>query len=582
MGKIHILPPHIANRIAAGEVVERPASIVKELLENAIDADADSIVVELEDGGKTLIRVRDNGCGIAADDLPLSIERHATSKIQDENGLDAILTLGFRGEALASIGAVAQLSIQSRVRDAELGAFVSIRFGRDKRYGPVGCLQGTTVTVEDLFLEVPGRRRFLKGTQTELGHISMAIRRLAAAHPHIAMELWHGGRRLLKYPPRTGERRLEPLLGDLCETFIPISASLEDYEIEAYIAPPDRSVSNSRSFYFFLNGRPIRDAMLWKAVIEAYKGRLMKDFYPVGGLFLKCKPSLVDVNVHPNKHEVRFAEPDRVYRMVYNLIHNALTTEGPKKFLISSSPETGSGCISSCDGGHQTSSLHIREAECEWYNVLQHLSFQDPKDQPQIGIHSPDQSHSFRIIGQLWDGYIIYETDDECVIVDQHAAHEAIVFRRLQDSLEGHAWKGQQLLMPLIVELAMEQMIRLHEIQPMLQELGIVFEPFGPTQVKISALPDWIPKNAKLQWLFQNLVNILLETKGKSRGQILYERIAAMACEDAVQGGHRLTMEEMRVLITDVLRLKVTNCPHGRPISFHLTKQELERILGRK
>lgn len=587
MGLIHILPPHIANRIAAGEVVERPASIVKELLENAIDSGADSITVELEDGGKSLIRVRDNGCGIAFEDIALTIERHATSKIQDEAGLDAIITLGFRGEALPSIGAVSFLTIQSRPSDALSGGFVSIRFGRDKKHGLVGCAPGTTVTVEDLFLELPGRRRFLKTDQTELAHISMAMRRLAAAYPHIAMELRHEGRRLFEFKKRVGAMRLEPLAGEaLCSKFLSVSSLISsDYEIEMYLGLPEHAVPNAKAFHFFLNGRPIRDAMLWKAITEAYKGLLMKNFFPAGGLFLQCNPALVDVNVHPSKHEVRFAEPDRVYRMVYNAARNALSGESHTQLSCITAPASQTVPVAepAAFSWDWKKSPGVQESkQSDWGGVLHQLNSEYVSVESEPGTPRIESAQPFRIIGQIWHSYIMVETGSQLLIVDQHAAHEAVVFQRLQQTLEGKTWRLQPLLLPLIIELGLNQIAMLHEVQPLLQELGVMLEPFGPFQAKVTALPDWLSQKADVRKLLQEVIKLLIEDHGSSKRRVLYEHIASMACEDAVQAGHPLTFEEMQSLIQDVLEIGATHCPHGRPIFFQMSRQELEKLLGRR
>lgn len=587
MGLIRILPQHIANRIAAGEVVERPASIVKELLENAIDAGADSITVELEDGGRSLIRVRDNGCGIAFEDIALTIERHATSKIQDEAGLNAISTLGFRGEALPSIGAVSFLTLQSRPKDAVSGGFVSIRFGRDKKYGPVGCAQGTIVTVEDLFLELPGRRRFLKGKQTELGHISMVMRRLAAAYPHIAMELQHEGRRVFEFQKRNGIRRLEPLLGEMpCVEFLSVSTLIPGgYEIEMYLGLPEHAAANARSFHFFLNGRPIRDAMLWKAVTEAYKGLLMKNFFPTGGLFLQCDPSLVDVNVHPSKHEVRFAEPDKVYRMVYHAAQNALKGASQTSFPCKTafvSQAVPFAEPSALPLNFKANYIVQEPKQSDWGRVLEQLDTGCVPVGSETGAARIELEQPFQIIGQIWNSYMIVEMGSQLLIVDQHAAHEAVLFQRLQQTLEGKTWRLQSLLVPLIIELGLNQMAMIHEVQPLLQELGILLEPFGPFQVKVTALPHWLSQKTNAERLLQEILRFLSEGHESSQRRVLYEHIASMACEDAVQAGQTLTFEEMQSLMRDVLAIGATHCPHGRPIFFQMSREELERLLGRR
>ena len=326
MSKINILPPHIANQIAAGEVVERPASIVKELLENSIDAGAKRVRVELEDGGKHLIRVTDDGVGLEKEDIDLAVERHATSKIRDESDLAVIHTMGFRGEALSSMGSVSRLSITSRPSDNIEGWLVRIDFGRSKKIMAAGCPSGTTVEVEDLFLEIPARRRFLKRRQTELGHISQIVCTLSVSFSEILFELLSDGREIFRSRPGCqGPERLWPLIGDqLVPQMLPVEGRSQEILVSGYVTPPEEARASSKSFYFFLNKRPINSRLLWKALNQAFRGFMMKNSYPMGALFLEVQPDQVDVNVHPAKQEVRFHDSDAIYRIVYHSVQKAL------------------------------------------------------------------------------------------------------------------------------------------------------------------------------------------------------------------------------------------------------------------
>jgi DNA mismatch repair protein MutL len=601
VSKIHILPPYIANQIAAGEVVERPASIVKELLENSIDAGAKRIRIELEDGGKYLIRVTDDGVGLEKEDIDLAVERHATSKIRDEADLAVIRTMGFRGEALSSIGAVSRLSITSRPSDNIEGWRVRVDFGRDKKTMAVGCPSGTTVEVEDLFLEIPARRRFLKRRQTELGHISQIVRTLSVGFPEILFELLSDGREIFRSRPGCrGPQRLWPLIGDqLVLQMLPVEGKSQEILVSGYVTPPEEARASSKSFYFFLNQRPINSRLLWKALNQAFRGFMMKNSYPMGALFLEVQPDQVDVNVHPAKQEVRFHDSDAIYRIVYHSVQRAL--EGIK---VVAAP------FGKTQARLEKTGLSIDQQELDIlpdaFQVSEALpaygefpsSGQDRKtaliagpeppvspDQDQH-VHKPDKAHlwqDFRVLGQLAGSYILAEGPDGLVLVDQHAAHEALIFKRLNQQIaRTDALDTQALVFPEVLERNQEDIAKLPEICPILNQLGIIIEPFGHSHVAIRSVPDFVASCSKTSEVVGELIDRILSFPEQDVKGLVHDLLASMACHSAIKANHHLELQEMDALLKELVSEEVTHCPHGRPVSQVLGFSEIERRFGRK
>jgi DNA mismatch repair protein MutL len=601
VSKIHILPPHIANQIAAGEVVERPASIVKELLENSIDAGAKRIRIELEDGGKHLIRVTDDAVGLEKEDIDLAVERHATSKIRYETDLATIRTMGFRGEALSSIGAVSRLSITSRPSDNIEGWRVRVDFGRDKKTVAVGCPSGTTVEVEDLFLEIPARRRFLKRRQTELGHISQIVRTLSVGFPEILFELLSDGREIFRSRPGCqGPQRLWPLVGDqLVLKMLPVEGKSQQILVSGYVTPPEEARASSKSFYFFLNQRPINSRLLWKALNQAFRGLMIKNSYPVGALFLEVQPDQVDVNVHPAKQEVRFHDSDAIYRIVYHSVHRAL--EGVKVVAPSGKNWTKVN----------EASLSIDQQKLDIppdaYQVSEELpaywglpsSRQDRKtsliagpehplspDQEDHDVQKSDRAHlwqDFRILGQLARSYILAEGPDGLVLVDQHAAHEALIFKRLNQQIaRTDALDAQPLIFPEVLERNQEDIAKFPEIYPILNRLGVTIEPFGHCQIAIRAVPDFIASCSKASEVVGELIDRILSFPEQDAKGLVHDLLASMACHSAIKANHRLDLQEMKALLKELVSEGVSHCPHGRPVSQVLGFSEIERRFRRK
>ncbi len=583
MSRIHILPPHIANQIAAGEVVERPASIVKELIENSIDAGARRITVDVEDGGKQLIRVTDDGTGMGKADLELAVERHATSKISDEADLASIVSLGFRGEALPSIGAVSRLSITSRL-SGELGGWqVRMAFGRDKEVMAIGCSQGTTVEVEDLFGEIPARRRFLKRRQTELGHISQIVRTFAVAFPEVLFILRSDGRVLFcSRPGRQGAECLWPLLGDqIISHMLSIEGSSEGIRVSGYVTPPEEARASPKAFYFFLNRRPIGSRLLWKAVMEAFRGYMVRNSFPIGALFLDVEPDQVDVNVHPTKREVHFYYTDAVYRLVYHSIHRALKGLEAGVLLREDHSEKDESLLSYRQAEIPPEACQVSEGLPFDLSEKGHMAGEVSAPGP-VSREQHDICKDLRILGQLAESYILAESPEGLVLIDQHAAHEALIFKRLKQQLEqANVLATQPLAFPEVLDIGPEDISRLPEVCPILNQIGVVIELFGDSQVIVRSVPEFVVSGQDIKTVVTDLIDRILDLPHQEPMALIHDLLASMACHSAIKANHRLELQEIEALIEDISFEGVTHCPHGRPILQVLGFREIERRFGR-
>ncbi len=632
MGRIHRLPTHIADQIAAGEVVERPASVVRELLENAIDAGATAIDIEIEDGGKRLIRVTDNGCGMDRDDLELAVERHATSKIRTEKDLEAIMTFGFRGEAIPSIASVSRFAITSRPENADTGWRVRINFGRDKITEPAGCPAGTIVEVEDLFLKIPARLRFLKRRQTEAGHISQQVRMLAVAHPEIRFSLKAEGREVFRTPGKEAmPQALWPLVGrELVSKLLPVEGEMQSIKLQGFVAPPDEGRSSSKAFYFFLNGRNISNRMLWKALNEASKGFFMSRSYPVGALFLEIDPSLVDVNVHPAKQEVRFHQTDAVYRIIYHSLRNTWEKndreENPSSAFAQKAhfANTGNTRESESEPASQQvplpwetpersgnpasldSSGQIGESPSQTYCFSREKTVQTDQTSetktckghihsPFPGEHetpSPEQAllrknktedgRELRLIGQLDNSYILCQGEYGLVIIDQHAAHEGIIFKRLKEEFEKNgAITSQPLLFPEVLDVRPEDAARIPSLLPILRKMGIEAEEFGPEQIQVRTMPDFLAESRRATRVLREIIDRLLDAATPDANSLMHDILSSMACHSAIRANQTLSPQEMQALLDQLGEEGVTRCPHGRPVSQTIDFTEIRRNFKR-
>ncbi len=603
---VQLLKPELANLIAAGEVIERPASIVKELVENAIDAQSTHILVELEAGGKELIQVTDDGIGMTREDLCICVRRHATSKIYSQEELESIATLGFRGEALASIGAVSTLTITTRHRSEDHGWRLRVESGMELPVEAVGCPVGTRVSVEELFLNVPARRKFLKQDRTELSHSVQAVKLLAAGYPEISFELKSSGRTLFKTRNSTSSvRRLLPLFGEeLADKLIEIRGRMNGVEMTGYISNPEDVRFNARAFYFFLNSRPIRSPLLWKALMDAYKGFIQRNSYPVGAVFLDVDPKLVDVNVHPTKQEVRFSSQEQFYRLIYNAtksgLENSCHTYPDRQASISEPhnnthydrTETPTPSIKTPRPRHSTPPVRLDipfidketgpSEDTFKTNILPDISVDTFNRDILEPVKISQNDINLNILGQIDNTFIVCSAEDGIYLIDQHAAHEAILFTRIIQQVKSKVGlASQRLLMPKVMESSSEYIANLEDAESCLRDMGFEISPFGPSNIAIHAMPQMLSDIGSDIKSIRPLIEKVLENPNISKDSLLRDLAASMACHCAIRAGQRLSREEMTALIDEIMEEKVHHCPHGRPIMLKMTLREIYRAFKR-
>ena len=587
---IHILPSEVASQIAAGEVIERPASVVKELLENSIDAGASLIAINIEEAGKRLIEVADDGCGIPAQELALAVERHATSKLQNAEDLFKINTLGFRGEALSSIGSVARLTITSRPAESQAGARLRVEGGLGAAVQASGSPPGTIVQVGDLFYNVPARLKFLKTDTTERRQIDTLVTRYALAYPFIRFQLKQDGKPALQ-TSGNGKRRevLAALHGvEVARQMLEVLAEEEGLSIQGFISPTSLTRSNRREIVFFVNGRPVLDAALVAALIKAYHTLLMVGRYPLGILFLETPPEAVDVNVHPTKAEVRFRDPSRVFTGVQAAVRRALLAHTPVPRLENQlrwTPGPGWG-------------VPAKEADLNWQGMQKPGSQTDFGNAPDDGSpHSsvqPDTTRQssqpglpgariplLRLVGQIASAYLVAEGPDGLYLIDQHAAHERVLFERFMAQRNGEI-PSQSLLQPVTVELPAASARLLEPQLPMLQRLGFEVEPFGSNTYLVRAIPNLLSGSDPAAAL-RVLVEDFEEDETPLQAEVEARIIARVCKRAAVKAGHTLSTEEQKALLADLEACRSPRtCPHGRPTMIHLSVDLLERQFGRR
>ena len=576
MPKIRILDPHTIDKIAAGEVVERPASVVKELVENALDAGAKSIIVELKDAGRALIRVTDDGCGMAPDDAELAFERHATSKLSRIEDLDSLRTLGFRGEALSSIGAVARVELLTRASDAAVGTMVCIEFGKLAAVKQAAREPGTSVYVRELFGNVPARRKFMRGARAELARIADVASKAALASPSVSFTLISDGKDLFR---TRGDGDLLRAIGDVlgkdrASEMLPAECSKGAMNLSGYVARPSVSRSSAQHQLFFVNGRPVSSAALAEAVEDGYRGLVMKERHPIVVLSVSLPPSAVDANVHPTKREVRFGDELAVYDFVKEGVREALSSArlipepmgrgGDARKASGAMPPAGVKPLVQAEA--MQAKLIGSEAQLEGRPVDS-----DAESRPM-----PRDS---RAIGQVLDTYIVVEHAHGIFLLDQHAAHERVVFEALKVSSKR---ASQSLLEPINVDVGAGKLARVVELAPMLAELGFDMEPFGERSVLVRAVPVVAGEMESAERLHDLIDDLERVGKAKTTAARRDELLHRVACHAAIRAGEHLTLERMERLISEMRRLAVPyTCPHGRPVAIALSKRDLERMFGR-
>lgn len=656
--RIAVLPPELVNLIAAGEVIERPSSVVKELLDNALDAGARRVVVTIEDGGKQLIRVVDDGCGMDEANLRTSVLPHATSKITQADDLYRISTMGFRGEALASVSAVAKLRMVSRPADQAEGHEIRIAGRELQSAQAAGCPAGTTVEVRDLFFNVPARRRFLRGSATETGHINEEVSRAALSRPDVAFELSNNGRTTINLPASATRRdRVAKFYGpELAEALLCVDREERGLCLEAYAAPPGQSRATAQWQYVFVNGRYIRDRSIQHAIREAYRGLLEPQRHGVVFLFLTIDPERVDVNVHPTKTEVRWAEPNLIYSQVLSALREAfqkadivplfrvdraatmspeqrerLQTEfaaalksaapiraeaGDPAYYVESAPPGAQDDAAGTEGGglwagagsypappwtpapgpavppgrHHPAAPAATELWRALYGPLP-MGGDTQREAPAAA--GPAAAFAARAASpaapadrpravQMHNLYLVIESDDGIIIVDQHALHERVMYEQLRQRITRGPLESQRLLLPATIPVTSRQAEALETAGELLERLGLEVTAFGADSVAIHAFPGLLRDADPGEFLRDLLDRIAAMPGGMSPEVALQDVLSLMACKAAVKAGDALTPEEIDALMAQRHLIdKATNCPHGRPTMLRLTKSDLERQFKR-
>jgi DNA mismatch repair protein MutL len=572
---IKILPEEIASQIAAGEVVERPASVVKELIENALDAGATYITITVEGAGQKVIEVADDGEGIPPDELHLALSRHATSKISKAEDLFRITTLGFRGEALASIASVSRMTITSRPKEDEMGGQLQVDGGKSGKVQPVGAPAGTVLRVEELFYNVPARRKFLKKDATERRQIDGLVTRYAMAYPHVRFHLQQEGRTVLQ-TSGNGDRRevLAAMFNpDIARKMLEVDAELDDFAVSGFISPTGLTRSNRQAITFFVNGRWVKDIALTTALVQAYHSMLMVGRFPMAVIFLEIQPELVDVNVHPTKSEVRFSKGGEVFSGVQRAVRRALLAFSPVPTIDTQVrwtplPKRDFGAPATEGGWIEDEDSEDRERE-----TLPQAEGQQRL--PASGVPL------LRLVGQVGAAFLVAEGPDGLYLVDQHAAHERVLFERFMRQKEKEI-PSQVLLNPIQVEFSQTDSRLMEEHLPLVTRLGFQVEPFGPNIYQVRSMPSLLigcdPEAA-----IRAVIEDFEEDETPLQNEIEAKIIARVCKRAAVKSGQVLSPEEQKALLTDLEACQAPRtCPHGRPTMIHLSIDLLERQFGRK
>lgn len=660
MKEIRVLDKNTIDKIAAGEVVERPSSVVKELMENAIDAGSTALSVEIRDGGISLIRVTDNGSGIDRSQIRNAFLRHSTSKISDASDLAFLRTLGFRGEALSSISAVSRLELCTKTKDSLTGSIYKIEGGEEVSFTEAGLPDGTTILVRDLFYNTPARLKFLKSPQTEAGHVSSIVSQIALSHPEIAVKYTVNGSVKLN---TKGNGALKDAVysvygRDITNALIEVDAQDDLLRIRGFIGEPAVARSSRALENYYINGRYIKDKVIASAIEEAYKGYQMKGTFPFTDLYITIEPELTDVNVHPSKMEIRFFDNEKVFASISRLLRYALTEreripsvsleekesekaetiraaepfetrrsereaaetpapvteEETARFLEMASLGTAGKKPADAFPGGRTSGNHAQngpyhgpeeglsaadnaasqtaareETSYEQTTSEQILYDQTAPEQPSYeqtslfndAFLSKEGRLRHRLVGEVFATYWIVEYGDEMYLIDQHAAHEKILYERFVAQMKNGEHFSQQLSPALIVTLSPAEEEALHKFLPVLEKLGFQAEPFGGNEYALSAVPaDLYTLNDRE--LFLSFLDEAADFSGNLTSEMLEDRIATAACKAAVKGGNRLSTVEANAMIDELLSLENPyNCPHGRPAIIRMSRKELEKKFKR-
>jgi len=598
MPKIQTLSSHLINQIAAGEVIERPASVVKELVENSLDSGATSIDILVEAGGTKLIKVSDNGCGIGQADLPLALSRHATSKIKDLDDLSGIMSLGFRGEALPSIASISRMSITSKTQDDDCAWTISGRSDGDIK--PASASTGTSIEVRDIFYNVPARKKFLKTDRTEYSHIEALIKTLMLSHPLVAFKLSHNQKTIYQVAVAKNDEqqryRIEQICGkSFAESLIPVQAEIEGHELKGWIALPVFSRSQPDYQYFYINGRVIKDKVVNHAVKLAYRDVLFHGRHPAYVCHLTMPPQSVDVNVHPQKHEVRFRESRLIHDFVYRNIHRCLsltTTEEQKTAQIlplGQSEITSEGLPTNPFPQAEMSYQPLHKQTTSFGSSASYSGVQEPSnDYTQLFAATELQPAQTTIpplgfaLAQLKGIYVLAENEQGLLIVDMHAAHERIVYERLKKAFNGDHVVTQPLLVPISMHLSQTEADLVENYQAHFKKLGLGLDRLAPEQISIRQVPALL-KNADIESLVRDVLADMLEFGSSERlEQQQNELLSTMACHGSVRANRLLTRDEMNALLRDIEATERSGqCNHGRPTWMQMSLSQLDNLFKR-
>lgn len=618
---IQKLPDQLVNQIAAGEVVERPLSVVKELLDNSLDSGASRIEIDIKEGGKKLIQVRDDGSGIPPDQVHAALARHSTSKIQKIEDLNAIKTMGFRGEALASIASVSLLKLISR-SDQKTSAYqVELDAGKLSSEGETAHPQGTTVSVKYLFHKTPARLKFLKSPETEMKHISDIVTKLALAHPDVSFVLRHNGKKILSSQKSNDlSQRVKDLFGkEIAQNSYPLSQESSSLKVSGLVGHPQLSRSHRRDMYFFVNGRPIQDKVIMHAVMEGYRDLLMKGRYPFLILFLHLPYEMVDVNVHPAKTEVRFSNGSILHRFVLDsvrkILHQSPWLSEEEKSLRQASTsyqayQNSSSTFSSRENqsslrdqlsSHNSSESYQSFKKSNSYDnnqlysdLRQSLdsfsSFSKNDNKQNLSYDSQKKIEfgktpyaSMEVLGQFLGTYILCQSDEKLILIDQHAAHERVCFEKLLRQYEEGKVSSQSLLIPEQIEVKASDVSILEKLLDPLSKAGLELEHFGGNTFILKSSPALFKNKLKIDSLVQDLIGDSLEKNSMtSLDDKIHHLLATMACHGAIRAHHLLTKEEIYALLKECEAYQNTSfCPHGRPVSVEVTQYEIEKWFKR-
>jgi DNA mismatch repair protein MutL len=599
--RISILPEIITNKIAAGEVVERPASVIKELIENALDAGATVIDVEIAAGGKRLIRITDNGHGMSREDALLSLERHATSKIKTDSDLEGILTLGFRGEALPSIASVSRFRLATREPESLEGTEVIVEGGKVRDVKACGMAPGTAISVEQIFFNTPARLKFMKSAETETGHVGDVMTRMAVSRPDVAFSCISDGRELLRVQRSDLQRRLAQVVGrDTATHLYQADFSDPQVSVSGFVSGPSLARSGMQAMFTYINGRFVRDKVVQHAVMQAYRGVIDRGRYPVVALFIQLPTGEVDVNVHPTKHEVRFRHQSVVHDAIQKAVEDVLRESPwldnkPRPPLPATAP-TGQAYRERIAAAAQASlsmpprpshAVHLQTStsastrETTPSAPAHPVSVNDPREhfrpEPSTGYFS-----SLAVIGQFHGEYILGQSGTELVIIDQHAASERVAYQRLKLQCLGGSVESQRLLFPETVELSFSEVAVAGRFHDDLARIGFELEPFGGNTLIITAVPRLIGEQDAIRLVRDLLADLSQLGTSAAFQDMLDGLLSRIACHSVVRGVHPLETRQ----ITELLRSMdetdfAASCPHGRPVSHIVTLAELEKIFKR-